>query len=118
MRARVCTRASSAVLFGRKPRAAVGLRWMAHDHWTEFQPRQEETFPAQAQVATWSMGRAEREWAGGSVSVSGLMAAWQAEHGLRASGPFSASSCFAAWREECILRERAVGHFPFSGRIS
>jgi hypothetical protein len=78
---------SSAVLFGQKLRAAVGLRWMAHDHWTEFRPRRKETFPAQAQVAAWSAGRAERERAGGPVSVSGRMAAWHAERGLRASGP-------------------------------
>jgi hypothetical protein len=60
---------------------------MAHDHRTEFRPRREDTFPAQAQVAVWSAGRAERERAGGPVSVSGRMAAWHAERGLRASGP-------------------------------
>jgi hypothetical protein len=79
-------RVVDAVLFDRKPRAAVGLRWMAHDHRTEFRPRREETFPTQAQVAAWSAGRAERERAGGPVSVSGRMAAWHAERGLRASG--------------------------------
>jgi hypothetical protein len=83
------------VLFGRKPHATVRLRWMAHDHRTGFQPRREKTFPAQAQVAAWSAGRAERERAGGLVSVSGHMAAWHGEHGLRASGPFSASGRFA-----------------------
>jgi hypothetical protein len=77
---------SSAVLFGQKLRAAIGLRWMAHDHRTEFRPRREETFPAQAQVAAWSAGRDKRERAGGSVSVSGRMAAWHAERGLRVSG--------------------------------
>jgi hypothetical protein len=51
MRARVCARASSAVLFGRKLCAAVGLIWIAHDHQTGFRPRREETFLAQAQVA-------------------------------------------------------------------
>jgi hypothetical protein len=76
-----------AVLFGRKPHAAVGLRWMAHDHRTEFRPRREETFPAQAQVAAWSAGHAERERAGGPVSVSSRMVAWHVERGLRASGP-------------------------------
>jgi hypothetical protein len=91
---------SRAVLFGRKLRAAVGLRWMAHDHRTEFWPRREETFSAQAQVAAWSVRRAERERAGGPVSVSGPMAAWHAERGLRASGPFSASGHFTAWRAE------------------
>jgi hypothetical protein len=30
---------SSVVLFSRKLHTAVGLRWMAHDHRTEFQPR-------------------------------------------------------------------------------
>jgi hypothetical protein len=60
---------------------------MAHDHRTEFRPRREETFPAQAKVAAWSAGRAEREWVGGPISVSGRMAAWHAERGLRASGP-------------------------------
>jgi hypothetical protein len=69
MRARVCARALSVVLFGRKLRATVGLRWMAHDH--------------------WSAGRAEREQAGGPVSVSGRMAAWHVERGLRASGSWA-----------------------------
>jgi hypothetical protein len=86
MRARVCARASSAVLFGRKLCAAVGLIWIAHDHQTGFRPRREETFLAQAQVAAWSAGRAERERAGGPVSVSGRMAAWHAERGLGVSG--------------------------------
>jgi hypothetical protein len=87
MRARVCARASSVVLFGRKLRTAVGLRWMAHNYRTGFRPRREETFPAQAQVAAWSTGRAERERAGGPISVSDHMVAWHAERGLRASGP-------------------------------
>jgi hypothetical protein len=65
----------------------VGLRWMTHDHRTEFRPRREETFPAQAQVVAWSAGHAERERAGGPVFVSGCMAAWHTERGLRASGP-------------------------------
>jgi hypothetical protein len=60
---------------------------MTHNHRTGFRPRREETFPAQAQVAAWSAGRTERERAGGLVSVSGRMAAWHAERGLRASGP-------------------------------
>jgi hypothetical protein len=63
------------VLFGRKLRAAVGLRWTAHTHRTEFQPRRDKTFLAQAQVAAWSAGRAERERAGGLISASGRMAA-------------------------------------------
>jgi hypothetical protein len=67
---------SSVVLFGQKLRTAVGLRWMAHDHRTEIQPRREESFPAQAQVAAWSAGRAKRERAGGPFSVSGRMTAW------------------------------------------
>jgi hypothetical protein len=75
------------VFFVRKLRAAVGLRWMAHDHQTEFRPRREETFPAQAQVTTWSARHAEREQAGGPVSVSGRMAAWHTERGLRKSEP-------------------------------
>jgi hypothetical protein len=62
---------------------------MAHDHQTEFQPRWEETFPAQAQVAAWSAGRAERERAGGPFSISGRMAAWHAERGLRKSGTWA-----------------------------
>jgi hypothetical protein len=62
---------------------------MAHDHRTESRPRWEVTFPAQAQVAAWSAGRAERERADGPVSASGRMTAWHAEHGLRASGPWA-----------------------------
>jgi hypothetical protein len=60
---------------------------MAHDHRTEFWPRREKSFPAQGQVAAWSAGHAERERAGGPISVSGRMAAWHAERGLRASRP-------------------------------
>jgi hypothetical protein len=77
------------VLFDRKPHAVIGLRWMAHDHRTESRPRWEVTFPAQAQVAARSAGRAERERAGGPVSVLGRMAAWHAERGLRVSGPWA-----------------------------
>jgi hypothetical protein len=77
------------VLFGRKPHAAIGFRWMAHDHRTESWPRWEMTFPAQAQVAAWSTRRAERERADGPVSVLGRMVAWCAERGLRASGPWA-----------------------------
>jgi hypothetical protein len=84
--ARVCARPASAVLFGRESCAAVGFRWTAHTHRTEFQPRRDETFPAQAQVAAWSVGRTERERAAGLFSVSGRMAAWDGERGLRASG--------------------------------
>jgi hypothetical protein len=75
------------ILFGREPRVAVGFRWTAHTHQTEIQPRRDETFPAQAQVAAWSVGRTERERAAGLISVSGRMAAWHGERGLRASGP-------------------------------
>jgi hypothetical protein len=108
------------VLFNWKPHVAVRLRWTAHDHWTEFQPRREEAFPAQAQVAAWSMGRAECERAGGLIFVSGRMVAWHREHILRAfgRGPYSASGRFAAWHAERVLCERAVGRFLFSGRIS
>jgi hypothetical protein len=60
---------------------------MAHTHRTEIQPRRDETFLAQAQVAAWSVGRAERERAGGLFFVSGRMAAWHAKRGLRKSGP-------------------------------
>jgi hypothetical protein len=85
--ARVCATEPELVLFGQEPHAAVGLRWMAHDHRTEIQPRWEESFSAQAQVAAWSTGRAERERAGGPFSVSGRMTAWHGERGLRKSGP-------------------------------
>jgi hypothetical protein len=120
MNPRVRTRAPKPALFGRNPRVAVGLRWTAHDHQIEFQPRREEAFPAQAQVAAWSAGRAEHKRAGGLISVSGRMAAWHGECVLRAFGRglFLASGRFAAWRAERVLRERAVDHFPFSGRIS
>jgi hypothetical protein len=60
---------------------------MAHDHRTEIQPRREESFLAQAQVAAWSAGRAERERAGGPFSVSGRMPTGHGERGLRKSGP-------------------------------
>jgi hypothetical protein len=46
----------------------------------------DESFPAQAQVAACSAGRAERERAAGLISVSGRMAAWHGECGLRKSG--------------------------------
>jgi hypothetical protein len=47
------------------------------------------TFSAQAQVAAWSAGHAERELADGPVSVSGRMAACRAERGLRVSGSWA-----------------------------
>jgi hypothetical protein len=83
-------------------RAAVRLKWMTHDHRTEFRPRREETFLAHAQVAAWSVGRAEHERAGGPVYVSGRMAAWHAECGLRASGPRAVFGFgpFRGWRAE------------------
>jgi hypothetical protein len=120
MNPRVRARAPKPVLFGRNPHIAVGLRWTAHDHRTEFQPRREEAFPAQAQVAAWSAGRAERERVGGLISVSGRMTAWHEERVLRSfgRGPYSASGHFTAWRVERVLRERAMGRFPFLGRIS
>jgi hypothetical protein len=113
--ARVCVRPASAVLFGREPRAAVGFRWTAHTHRTEFQPRQDETFPAQAQVAAWSAGRAERERAAGLISISGHMAAWHGERGLRASRPwagfgFGAASRPGAWGEFRASGPWAVFH--------
>jgi hypothetical protein len=37
----------------------------------------------------WSAGRAERERVGGLNSVSGRMAAWHGERGLKASGPWA-----------------------------
>jgi hypothetical protein len=95
-------------LFDRKPRATVELRWMAHDHRTEFRPRREETFPAQ--VAAWSAGRTEHERAGGLVSVSGRMAAWHVERGLRASGSWAASRP-GARNEFCVSGPWAVFHF-------
>jgi hypothetical protein len=61
---------------------------MTHDHRTESRPRWEMSFPAHAQLAAWSVGRAERERADGPVSVSGCIAAWRAERSLRASGPW------------------------------
>jgi hypothetical protein len=79
----------NAILFGQEPRAAVTLRWTAHDHQTKIQPRREEAFPTQAQVAAWSAGRAERERDGGLISISGRMAAWHGERGLRVSGPWA-----------------------------
>jgi hypothetical protein len=84
--ARVCARPASAVLFGREPRAAVGFRWTAHIHRTEFQPKRDETFPAQAQVAAWSMGSVERERAGVPFFVSGRSGGLAREPRLRKSG--------------------------------
>jgi hypothetical protein len=62
---------------------------MAHDHRTEIQPRREEVFLAQAQVAAWSAGHTERARATGLISVSVRMAAWHGERDLRASGPWA-----------------------------
>jgi hypothetical protein len=87
MRLGFARRSRSAVLFGREPHAAAGFRWTAHTHRTKFQPRRDESFSDQAQVAAWSAGRAERERATGLFSISGRMAAWDRERGLRASGP-------------------------------
>jgi hypothetical protein len=87
MRLGFCMRPENTVLFSREPRAAVRLRWTAHNHRTKFRLRREDTFPAQAQVAAWGVGRAERKRAGGLVSVSDRMAAWHAYRSLRVSGP-------------------------------
>jgi hypothetical protein len=116
--ARVCATPENAVLFGREPRATVGLRWTAHDHRTKIQPRREEAFPAQAQVAAWSTGSTERERAGGPVSVSGRMAAWHVERGLRKSRPravFDFGPLRGLARGESSAR---ASRFSFSGRIS
>jgi hypothetical protein len=85
-----CAMEPKPVLFGQKLRATVGLRWTAHRQRTEFQPRRDKSFPAQAQVAAWSTGRTERE---------------------QAAGHFSTSGRFPARRAECFSRERAVGRF-------
>jgi hypothetical protein len=93
---------------------------MAHDHRTESRPRWEVAFPAQAQVAARSAGHAEHERAGGPVSVSGRMAAWHAECGLRASGPWAIFG-FRPLRglARGVKSARAGrGLFSFSGRIS
>jgi hypothetical protein len=119
MRTRVCARAVDAVLFDQKPRAAVGFKWMAHDHRTESRHRWEVTFPAQAQVAAWSAGRTECERADGPVSVSGRMAAWHAERGLRASGSWAVFG-FGPLRDLArgVKSARAGrGFFLFSDRI-
>jgi hypothetical protein len=102
-----------AVLFDRIPRAAVGCRWMAHDYRTESRPRWETSFPAQAQVAAWSAGRAESERVDGPFSALGRIAAWSAERAERerADGPVFASGRMAAWCAERRMRERAVGCF-------
>jgi hypothetical protein len=53
------------------------------------------------------VGRAERERAGGSVSVSGRTAAWHAERGLRLQGV----SWPGARSEFCVSGPWAVFHF-------
>jgi hypothetical protein len=104
----------NAVLFGREPCAAVGLTWTAHDHRTKIQPRREEAFPPQAQVAAWSAGRAERKRAGGLISVSGRMTAWHGERGLRASGSW-ASFGFGPLRSLARgVNPARAGRGPFS----
>jgi hypothetical protein len=118
--ARVCARAPKPVLFGREPRAAVGLRWTAYDHRTEIQPRREESFPAQAQVAAWSAGRVQREQAGGTFSFSGRMTTWHGERGLRKSGSraiFGFGPLGSLARGEDSVRA-GRGPISFLGRIS
>jgi hypothetical protein len=113
-------RAPKPVLFGQEHRAAVGLRWMAYNHRTEIQPRREETFPAQAQVAAWSAGRAERERASGLIFISGGMTAWHGERGLRKSGPravFGFGPLGSLARGEVFARA-GRGPISFLGRIS
>jgi hypothetical protein len=119
MRLGFARRSRSAVLFGREPRAAAGFRWTAHTHRTEFQLRRDESFPAQAQVVAWSAGRAERERAARLFSVSGRMAAWDGERGLRASGP-RASFGFGLLRgqaHEMSSARTGRGPISFLGRI-
>jgi hypothetical protein len=79
--ARVCVR---AVERGFVRSETSRSRWIEMDG-----SRSPDRVSAQAQVAAWSAGRAECERAGGPVSVSGRMAAWHAERGLRASGPWA-----------------------------
>jgi hypothetical protein len=119
MRLGFARRSRSAVLFGREPRAAAGFRWTAHTHRTEFQPRRDESFLAQAQDAAWSAGRAERERAAGLFSVSGRKAAWDGERGLRASGPragFGFGPLRGLTREMSSAR-KGCGPISFLGQI-
>jgi hypothetical protein len=92
---------------------------MAHDHRTESRPRWEMSFLAQAQVAAWSAGRAEHEWADGPVSVLGRITTWRVERSLRASGSwavFSFGSLHGLARGAQSART-GRGLFLYSGRI-
>jgi hypothetical protein len=118
--ARVARGRQSVVLFGRKPRATVGLRWTAHRHRTEIQPRRGESFSAQAQVAAWSAGRAERERAGGPFFGFGpfpgrerrvFSREWVAGR-FFGFGPFPGQACAV------IFARAGRGPIPFTSRIS
>jgi hypothetical protein len=102
------------VLFDRKPRATVGSRWTAHRHRTEIQPRRGESFPAQAQVAAWSAGRAERERAGGSFLGLGPVAGRERGEVSRewAAGWFFSFGSFS--RQTRTVFSARTGRGPFS----
>jgi hypothetical protein len=106
--ARVCAR---AVERGFVQPETSRSRWIEMDG-----SRSPDRVSAQAQVVVWSAGHAERERAGGPVSVSGRMAAWHGEHGLRASGPWAVGR-FRLWAASRLARgvsSARAGRGPFS----
>jgi hypothetical protein len=60
------------------------------------------------------VGRAERERAAGLISVSGRMAAWHVERGLRASGPWAGFGFGAASRPGARVNSAQAGRGLFS----
>jgi hypothetical protein len=118
--ARVTRARRSVVLFGRKPRATVGLRWTAHRHRTEIQPRRGESFPAQAQVAAWSAGRTERERAGGPFLGFGPFPGRERGVFSRewAAGRFFGFGPFFGQARAVIFARAGREPIPFTGRIS
>jgi hypothetical protein len=86
----------------------------SHSRWIEMDgSRSPDQVLAQAQVAAWSVGRTERERAGGPVSVSGRMAAWHAEHSLRASGPWAVFGFGPLRGLACGMNSTRAGRGPF-----
>jgi hypothetical protein len=108
------------VLFDRKLRATVGSRWTAHRHRTEIQPRWGESFPSQAQVAAWSVGRAEHERAGGPFLGLGPFAGRERREVSRewAAGWFFGFGLFSRQTRTVFSARTGRGPNSISGRIS
>ena len=61
----------------------------------------------------WSAGHAERERAGGLISISGRMTAWHGERGLRKSGSRAVFGFVPLHALACGVNFAQAGRGPF-----